>query len=88
MKHIDEYYKDWCGEKHTTNSCHPVHDSAECTDFAEYYHKEKLQDEAIMDINKIKKEFQRLGNENTSNGKYRNGYLQALNDAFTIVKSR
>ncbi len=37
MKHIDDHYKDWCGESHTTNSCHPVHDSAACTDFAEYY---------------------------------------------------
>ena len=39
MKHIDEHYKDWCGVKHTVNSCHPVHDSAECCDFAEYYAK-------------------------------------------------
>lgn len=21
MKHIDEYYKEWCGEHHTVNSC-------------------------------------------------------------------
>lgn len=35
-KYIDEYYKDWCGKHHTENSCHPVHDSSECTDFAEY----------------------------------------------------
>jgi len=39
MKHIDEIYKEWCGEHHTTNSCHPVHDSAEACDFAEYYHE-------------------------------------------------
>jgi hypothetical protein len=43
MKHIDEYYKEWCGEHHTVNSCHPVHDSAEACDFAEYYHKEKSE---------------------------------------------
>ena len=40
MKHIDEIYKDWCGVHHTVNSCHPVHDSAEACDFAEYYHKQ------------------------------------------------
>jgi hypothetical protein len=42
MKHIDEHYKDWCGEHHTVNSCHPVHDSAATCDFAEYYAKELL----------------------------------------------
>lgn len=40
-KHIDEIYKDWCGESHLTNSCHPVHDSAETTDFAAFYHNER-----------------------------------------------
>ena len=40
MKHIDEIYKDWCGESHIANSCHPVHDSAEAQDFAQYYHGE------------------------------------------------
>ena len=40
MKNIDELYKEWCGESHITNSCHPVHDSAEACDFAEYYHKQ------------------------------------------------
>jgi hypothetical protein len=38
MKQIDEIYKDWCGESHLINSGHPVHDSAEACDFAEYYH--------------------------------------------------
>jgi hypothetical protein len=45
MKHIDEIYKDWCGESHLTNSCHPVHDSAEACDFAEYYHNEMQKKE-------------------------------------------
>jgi len=43
MKHIDEIYKDWCGKSHIENSCHPVHDSAEAQDFAQYYHNEMLQ---------------------------------------------
>lgn len=43
-KHIDEYYKDWCGEHHTTNSCHPVHDSAEVTDFAKFYHSQMMSE--------------------------------------------
>jgi hypothetical protein len=33
---LDELYKEWSGEHHTTNSNKPTHDSAECTDFAEY----------------------------------------------------
>lgn len=33
---LDELYKEWSGEHHTTNSNKPVHDSAECCDFAEY----------------------------------------------------
>jgi hypothetical protein len=40
VKSIDEIYKEWSGVDHTVNSCHPVHDSAECQEFAEYYHKE------------------------------------------------
>ena len=35
-KKLDELYKEWSGEHHTTNSNKPTHDSAECTDFAEY----------------------------------------------------
>ena len=35
-KKLDELYKEWSGEHHTTNSNKPVHDSAECCDFAEY----------------------------------------------------
>ena len=50
MKHVDEHYKDWCGKHHTVNSCHPVHDSAEACDFAEYYHKEKLDEGFIIDV--------------------------------------
>ena len=37
MKTIDEHYKDWYGESHLNISNIPTHDSAECTDFAEYY---------------------------------------------------
>ena len=44
MKTIDEHYKDWCGEHHTVNSAHPVHDSSECCDFAEYYHAQVKQE--------------------------------------------
>jgi NTP pyrophosphatase (non-canonical NTP hydrolase) len=40
MKHIDDYYKDWSGESHTVNSGYPVHDSAEVTDFAQFYHNQ------------------------------------------------
>ena len=35
-KKLDELYKEWSGEHHTTNSNIQVHDSSECTDFAEY----------------------------------------------------
>jgi len=36
----DRMYKDWNGDHHTANSCHPVHDSAEAIDFAQYCVKE------------------------------------------------
>jgi hypothetical protein len=42
MKNIDKHYKDWCGEHHTVNSCHPVHDSADACDFAEYFFKQRI----------------------------------------------
>ena len=44
MKHITEYYKEWCGKHHTTNDCHPVHDSSETIEFAEWYHKQMIDD--------------------------------------------
>ncbi|NLF84348.1 MAG: hypothetical protein GX568_10290 [Candidatus Gastranaerophilales bacterium] len=51
MKTIDDHYKDWCGEHHTTNSAHPVHDSAEACDFAEYYFKEKSKELETQALN-------------------------------------
>lgn len=44
MKHIDEIYKEWSGVHHTVNSCHPVHDSEEACDFAEFYAKQALDE--------------------------------------------
>ena len=43
-KKLDELYKEWSGEHHTTNSNKQVHDSAECTDFAEYCLKYAFQE--------------------------------------------
>jgi len=39
---FDKMYKDWSGGDHITNSCHPVHDSAEAIDFARFCVKEFL----------------------------------------------
>jgi hypothetical protein len=39
-KTIDQYYEEWSGKHHTINACKPVHDSAECCDFAQYYYNE------------------------------------------------
>lgn len=39
MNKIDELYKEWCGEEHTTNSGRLVHDSSEAQDFAQFFHK-------------------------------------------------
>jgi hypothetical protein len=52
MKNIDEYYKEWCGQHHTVNSGHPVHDSAEACDFAKYY-ASKLKNNNIGDFSVI-----------------------------------
>jgi len=54
MKTTDQHYKDWSGQHHTTNSGHPVHDSAECCDFAEYYFREKAREKAVAVIERIK----------------------------------
>jgi len=53
MKHIDEIYKDWCGTDRHTNDCHPVHDSSETIEFAEYYHREMKQVESESDFSKV-----------------------------------
>ncbi len=43
---MDEIYKEWSGKHHTENSCHPVHDSAEAMDFAQYYHNEQKMEKS------------------------------------------
>lgn len=35
---IEQMYEEWCGESRHINDCHPVHDSSETIEFAEYYH--------------------------------------------------
>lgn len=35
-KKLEELYKEWSGEDHTTNISNEVHDSSECMDFAEF----------------------------------------------------
>ena len=35
----EELYEEWCGENRHINDCHPVHDSSETIEFAEYFHK-------------------------------------------------
>jgi hypothetical protein len=39
-----------------------------------------------MSINKIRKKFQELADENPNKGNYKHGYLQALNDALDVVQ--
>ena len=43
-KNIDEIYKDWYGESHLNTSNIPTHDSAKAQDFAQYYHKVKMDE--------------------------------------------
>ena len=52
-KKLDELYKEWSGEHHTTNSNKPTHDSAECTDFAEYCLKYAVSEGEMHIKNKI-----------------------------------
>lgn len=56
-KHIDEIYKDWCGEHHTTNSSHPVHDSSEACDFADYYYKIITESNSSLPHSVIRSEY-------------------------------
>lgn len=35
---VQELYEEWCGEDRHVNDCHPVHDSSETIEFAEYYY--------------------------------------------------
>lgn len=43
MRDINEIYKEWCGTDKHINDCHPVHDSSETIEFAEYYSNEYLK---------------------------------------------
>lgn len=43
-KKLDELYKEWSGDYHTTNSNNPTHDSSECIDFAEHCLKKVVSD--------------------------------------------
>ena len=65
---INELYEEWSGEHHTNNSNKQVHDSAECTDFAEYCIKYAVskQRERYMDLYRIIKQAYHLGRDNGS----------------------
>ena len=65
---INELYEEWSGEPHTNNSNKQVHDSAECTDFAEYCIKYAVskQRERYMDLYRIIKQAYHLGRDNGS----------------------
>ena len=39
----EDLYEEWCGEDRHVNDCHPVHDSSEAIEFAEYDHKEMVE---------------------------------------------
>lgn len=39
LSELELAYFDWCGHHHLEHSGHPVHDSAETIDFAEYYNE-------------------------------------------------
>lgn len=53
MKHINEHYKEWCGDSHNVNDCHPVHDSSETIEFAEYYSKELIGIDKKKNMNNL-----------------------------------
>ena len=53
-KKLDELYKEWSGEHHTINSGRPIHDSAECTDFAEYCLKYAFKEYKDTEITEAK----------------------------------
>lgn len=55
----EKLYKEWCGEDRHLNDCHPVHDSSEVIEFAEYYHaaqslkgegEKEITDEQLRDM--------------------------------------
>jgi hypothetical protein len=35
---VEELYEEWSGEDRHVNDCHPVHDSSQTIEFAEYYY--------------------------------------------------
>jgi len=49
-KRLDELYKEWSAEHHTTNSNKPVHDSSECIDFAKYCLKYAIEDKTTNNL--------------------------------------
>ena len=38
----EKLYEEWCGNNRHENDCHPVHDSSEVIEFAEYYYKKMI----------------------------------------------
>jgi len=39
----EKLYEEWCGTDRHINDCHPVHDSSETIEFAEYYHQKMIK---------------------------------------------
>jgi len=46
---IAEAYKEWCGTDRLVNSNKETHDSTECIEFAEYWHKKQVKNSVLAD---------------------------------------
>lgn len=60
-KKLDELYKEWSGEHHTTNSNKTIHDGSECTDFAEFCLKYALNKKVDSGENTIQEKIKKHG---------------------------
>lgn len=53
---IKKMYEEWCGEDRHVNDCHPVHDSSDAIEFAEYCNTqiEQENEELKLSLKRIK----------------------------------
>ncbi len=91
MKNMDEIYKEWSGKHHTENSCHPVHDSAEAMDFAQYYHNEQI--EKRIDKSKATRELKNRAGKIFGYGSWvseelRDAYMWGVKDLFDYIQGK
>lgn len=80
----EELYEEWSGKDRHVNDCHPVHDSTETIEFAEYYHNNITNLRQIIHLTlRYQKRVTRLNDKG-----HMRPYSEYLDEVVELIKSK